>query len=358
MAIAPIVYNASIIIATVIAGKEYGIYAIAWGVVIGAVCHAIVQSVSVREHIRAFLIATDWRNADMYAFIKLALPRIIGIGILQLNLFVDTLIASTLTVGSIGRFNFALNIQSLPLGLIGVSVSIVAFGIFSEHVIKQEHEKLKTALQHTHETITIYIIPATVGLIMLRYDIIGLLFESGRFGEQDTMITGGVLAILAIGLWTQNAVLVLARYYFANKDSKTPVYASITGFVLNIIIGLTATQILHWGILGVATATTIASIAQWYILHYNLKTSFIDAPHISKYQKIIIATIVMGIILEGLNWLAQRAPTFRYEHLAMVAIGVPLGFLSYYIALRLLNYPHLNQWFSPRALTKQGMVKG
>ncbi len=347
-ALAPIVYNLSIITAALIFADTYGVIAISYGVIIGAALHAIVQLPAIKNLGYHFALNLDFRSRDFRNFIRLVIPRILAIGITQFNILVDTIIASTLMTGSLASLNYALNIQSLPLGLIGVSISIVAFGIFSEQISKKDITGAIETLREKLETISIYIIPATIGLLILSRPLVETLLQGGNFTQQDTELTSSLLGILALGLLAQSILPLLTRFLYAKKNTRTPVAMSIMGFIINIMASLFFARHLDWGVLGIGTGLILSSILQaillvWYIEHSE-RIQIFNQKELKKYQKILIATTGMGIIV----WLLQPLVT--------IIISALIGVATYFFLLKKLNYPEVKKFLVPLQVTRKKKI--
>ncbi|HBB02964.1 MAG: integral membrane protein MviN, virulence factor [Candidatus Peregrinibacteria bacterium GW2011_GWF2_38_29] len=343
IALAPVVYNLSIILATIIGAKEYGVYAITVGVVIGAFLHAGVQLPEIIRLGFKFMPNWNWRRGDLKEMGKLIIPRIVGLSAIQINLVVDTIIGSTLATGSITVLNYAINLNSLPMGIIGISISIVAFGVFAELAALEEHKKFFDHLKENFYKIIYLIIPAAVGMIILKKEIVGVILSGGKFGEQDIVLTAGTLGILSIGLAAQSINPLLSRAYFAYKNTKTPVLISIFSVVLNIVFSITLTKIFDFGVYGLATATSAAGLIQWFLLQAFLKTKL---PHkqgkileFGKIAKIIIATTVMAAIVFAAKNLITNfiSPGFILSAVQVAVCGL-LGLLIYFSSLKILKY--------------------
>lgn len=354
-ALAPILYNLSIIIAAWFFAPAYGVIAVAYGVVIGSILHALIQWPAVKNLGHKFHLRLDWKSRDFKQFIKLASPRIFGIGITQFNILVDTIIASTLVTGSITAFNYAINLQSLPLGLIGVSISIVAFGIFSEQVAKKDHTGMAQTLREKMENIVIYMVPATAGLILLRHEIIEVVLKGGKFTSDDVNLTASILGILSLALLAQSLIPLFSRFFFAKKNTYTPVGISVIGFFTNISASLYFAKYLHWGILGIATGIVLSSTLQMILLiratHKKEKILIFTPQETSKYTKILLATGIMSLGVWLLQQFLQLLPVqnMLISLIMLITLG-GAGVVSYFYSLKRLNYPEYKKFLSLKSI--------
>lgn len=318
---APVVYNLGSIVAILFLVPYLGIIGLAWGIVLGAMLHFLIQFIPAM----ALGLKIEWRwqpnHEGIRRVIKMMLPRSIHLGLLQSNLVITTLLASTLPVGSLAVFNFANNLQSLPLGIFGASFAIVAFPTLAIYVAKKESKKFRDEFSSIMCQILFFVIPLSAILIILRAQVVRLVLGSGKFDWEDTILTFSVLGVLAISLFAQSLNLLFVRAYFALHDTITPLKSGIIGVLANIIIGLTAIK--YWGqispvleqdihlsglkspIVGLAFAYSISQIAMFIFLLVGLHDYLrgMDVRMVKKsLGKIALATLLMGAMVQTVKW--------------------------------------------------------
>jgi putative peptidoglycan lipid II flippase len=342
-ALAPIMYNTAIIVSALLYSAEYGVYAIAWGVSIGALLHALIQLPVMLNTGSKIKIVLNMGSHDTREFIKIALPRVLGVGVTQLNQLIAIAIASTFGAGSIAALNFAFNIQSFPLGIIGISVSIVAFGIFSQQMAEGKKENMLGTLREKIEHIAIYIIPATCGIFLLRNEIVNVFLRSGNFSEEDSILTAALLGIFSMSLIAQNLIPLLSRYYFAQKDTVTPMKISILGLALNATGSIIFGKILNLGIKGVVTSFVISTmISLLLMIHWitkKTKTQLIDARERRELGKIMVASVGMSTIIIGWQKLMEGWISEFYLLNTSKLVGSSIiGYLIFRMFLGLLRH--------------------
>ena len=258
-ALAPIFYNLSIIGATLFWGAEFGVYGVAFGVVIGAVLHFLIQVPALIKLGYRYRFAFDWRRKDVREMAKLTLPRVFGVSAMQFTLLVDTLIGSTLAVGSITILNYAINLNSLPMGVIGVSLAISSFSTLAELAALRQKKAFREELQKLIRWVLFLILPASFGLFILRSEVVTLILGSGKFGERDVWLTAGTLGLLVLSLLAQSLIPLLARAFYAYKNTWTPVKIALLAFGFNVVGSLTLAKFLGFGVYGLALANTLAN---------------------------------------------------------------------------------------------------
>lgn len=233
-ALSPLLYNAGIIVGIVFFYPTYGLAGLGWGVVLGAVLHFLVQWPLVRKsELRISLdFQFDWRK--LREVLAVSIPRSLALSMQQLVLLVLIALAGTMAAGSISIFQFAYNLQSVPLAIIGVSYSVAAFPILAELYSKSNREKFAvhvlTALRH----IIFWSVPVIALIVVLRAQLVRVVLGSGAFDWTDTRLTAAVLALLSLSLTAQAVYLVVVRAFYAGGRTRIPFYGTLIGSVMAI----------------------------------------------------------------------------------------------------------------------------
>lgn len=245
-ALSPILYNLGIIAGIVFLYPTMGLAGIGWGVVIGAVLHALVQVPSVvREGLMPrFALISDWKA--IWRVVAASLPRTTTLALNQLVLLVLVGFASTLAAGSVTVFTFASNLYMAPLTLIGVSYSVAAFPVLSKLFSNGDKDafiaQLLVALRH----IIFWSLPAMAIFIVLRAHIVRVLLGSGAFDWVATRLTAAVFALFVVSLAAHSIMLLFVRGYYAAGKTARPLIVTTLSSV--------ATVLLVWGSVALAQA--------------------------------------------------------------------------------------------------------
>jgi putative peptidoglycan lipid II flippase len=206
-----------------------GVAGLAVGVVLGALGHMMVQWPLVRKTELAFGFVTDIDWLLVRRVITVALPRAFTLAWGQTQLLILVTFASTMTIGSVAVFQFAYNLQSVPLAIIGMSYSVAAFPVLADLLARSEREKflsyVTTALRH----IMFWAIPIAALVIVLRAQLVRVLLGSGSFNWEDTRLTAAALALFALALVGQSIALLLVRAFYAGGYTKIPFYVVAAG---------------------------------------------------------------------------------------------------------------------------------
>lgn len=298
--LAPILYNIGIIIGALFFVPIAGPIGLAWGVVLGAGLHMLIQYPAVK--LSGFRYLADFsilKNDHIKKVVRLMIPRTLGIAVNQVNLLIITIFASTLAAGSITIFTFANNIQAAPIGLFGSSFAIAVFPFLSAYAAKNLKEDFLENFSKTLRQILFFIIPMSVVLIVLRAQIVRVILGSGKFDWEDTVLTFQTLGILSFSLFAQALVPLLARSFYALHNTKTPFYIALVSEAANI--SLVILLVKKYAILGLAVAFSVASVVNMVLLSIfllkNLKAE--RALRITGWIfNVILASGIMGIAIQ------------------------------------------------------------
>jgi putative peptidoglycan lipid II flippase len=235
-AISPLIYNIFIIVGVVALYPIYGLIGLVVGVVLGALGHLLIQV--------PFVLKSEYRFGINFSFdwklirevLMVSIPRALTLSVNQIVLLVLVGMASSLAAGSVSVFQFAFNLQSVPLAVIGMSYSVAAFPTLSTLLAKNKltefNHQLLTALRH----IIFWSIPIAALVIVLRAQIVRVLLGSGAFDWGDTRLTAAVLALFVISLVAQAILLLLVRAFYAGGRTMVPLLVSVVSSAVSIAL--------------------------------------------------------------------------------------------------------------------------
>ncbi len=230
-ALAPVLYNVGIIFGILALAPRLGVAGVAWGVVIGAGLHMAVQFFACRALGFRFRPAWNLRHDGLRQVWKLMIPRTAGLAVSQINLAILTGVASTVGAGGIAVFNLANNLQSFPIGIVGVSFAVAAFPLISEYAARGKRDDFIESYAKTVRSVLFLIVPATVAFLLLRAQIVRVILGTGHFDWGDTIDTADALAFFTISLFAQALLPLVTRAFFAYHDVRTPLYAGIVAVI-------------------------------------------------------------------------------------------------------------------------------
>jgi putative peptidoglycan lipid II flippase len=243
-------------------------------------------------HITKFKISNKTKE-----FLKKLTPVIIGAGVVQVNVFVDSLFCSFLPSGSISFIYFADRFIQLPLALFGISMATVLLPVIATTIAKKDN------FSRFQNDVVIFslrlAIPSVVGLIVLSYELINTLYGHGRFSAENVDSTSKVLQVFAIGLPAYIISKIFASVLFAKKDSNTPIAAAVVSIIFNV--ALTCILIKPFGVIGIAISTSISGFINAYVMYRKSKEWFsFNKRNLLIISKIIIAACIMGVVMKSI----------------------------------------------------------
>lgn len=231
------VYNIGIIFGIIFLSKGMGLKGIALGVIIGALLQVLIQIPSCLK--LGFLPRLIFKInfSDIFKTMKLSFPRTIGLGFNQILMIFITALASFLSAGSIAIFNLSYNLQYVPLTVIGLSYSTAAFPTLARLFVNNQKEKFLEYTTVAMRQILFWSIPATVLFIVLRAQIVRVIYGYGQFGWRDTRLTAAALGLFSVSVAGQAIILLLTRAFFAAGRTKKPIVINAISSVF-IIAGI------------------------------------------------------------------------------------------------------------------------
>ncbi len=276
-AIAPLFYNLGIIFGVLFLAPSFGIRGVAVGVVLGAALHVLVQAwplIRARTLVMAVPRLKDMRLRRMLILMG---PRTLGLAITQLNLLVLLALASSLSDGSVSVLSFANNVQSVPLGLIGISFAVAALPALAEAAAKNDRKQTTQLVTTITRQVLFLVIPMAAWLILLRAQAVRLLLGQGAFDWNDTRRTALLVGWFAISLPAQALVPLFARVWYAHQNARIPLLVGAFAEILNVVTALILRQ--YVGIVGLAIAFSLAAFVQAMGLYlYLVKRGVIEKP--------------------------------------------------------------------------------
>lgn len=348
--IAPIFYNIGIIIGAVFFVRFLGIAGLAWGVVLGAFMHFMLQYWAVKfvgfsYQLRKLKEIT--KDTDIKKVIKLMIPRSMAMGVNQINLLVVTIFASMMASGSLAVFNFANNLQSVPLGIFGISFSVAAFPRLSSLAAEENMDKFNYVFTRTFKRILFFVIPASVIIFSLRAEIVRAVLGSGKFDWEDTTATLWVLGFLSMSLFAQSTVPLLTRCFYAMENTKTPFYAALISESVNILMIVLLIE--KYQVKGLAIAFSLASIFNMAVLYFLLDKKFKGIKKrkiLTPVIKIIIASAFTALFIYLTRHTLANFIQLKTlgEVMAQLVIAGGMGVASFLIACHYLEVDEYNDF--------------
>jgi len=271
-AAAPVFYNLAIILGAWLLAPTFGVYGLVMGVVAGALAHLLIQLPGLWQVRTQYSLTLDMRDPGVREVARLMGPRVLGEFLEQTHFLVNTILASSLAVGSLSALNYAWLLMLLPQGIFAQSIATAVFPTFAAQIATARTDAMRHSLGYVLRTVLFLTIPAAVGLYLLRVPLISALFQRHSFTATSTQMAAYALQFYALGLAAHAVVEILVRAFYALHDTLTPVAIGVAAMLLNIGLSFLWVHPLGYGGLALAnsTATTIEMLVLLWLLRKRM----------------------------------------------------------------------------------------
>ncbi len=272
-----------------------------------------------------FHIWTAFKDSCIRTLFRRIAPGVLGAGVYQINMVVDTILVSLVGTGAISWLYYANRLQQLPLGVVGAAIGVAVLPILSCHLKANETDQACQVQTKAVEYGALLSIPAAAALIVLAEPIINILFQHGKFGALQTTMTGRALIAYAVGLPAYVLVKALAPNFFARGDTKTPVKYSIVVLFTNLCFSVILMR--PFGHVGIAAATTIAAfVSLGQYLRGLSKRRFWSCSGIllRRIGWILACSVIMALTIDD----AQKLLNLYYDGWLRLSVLPKLGWFA------------------------------
>lgn len=332
---------------------ELPVYAFVLGILLGGFVQLVFQYPYVRKLGISLRPSFAWNDPAVKRILKLMVPGILGAGVYQINVVLSQMIATYLVPGAVSSLQYSSRLEEFTLGVFIVAIGTAILPTFSALYSDGKIEELKRTLDFALRLVAFVTIPATVGLILIRYPLIALLFRTGEFDAKSIELTAFAFQFHASGLLFVGLARVLVSVFYSTKDLVTPVKTGAISVGVDLLTCLALAIPLQQG--GVAFGNSMGALAQTLALTYFLRGRLGALPLVSlakSFGKIALASAVMGAVAYGLLALLSLSPEASrltlVWGLAVVIFGAALTFMAMARLLRLSEYAEAKRLFLGR----------
>jgi putative peptidoglycan lipid II flippase len=309
------------------------IAAVGIGTIVGGVGQLALQWPALSSEGFRYRPTLDLHDEGLRRILVLMAPATIGLAATQVNVFVNTVLATAEGTGAVSWLNYAFRLMYLPIGLFGVSIATAAMPSVSKQAAQDDRTAIRRTVADSLSLMTMLNVPATVGLAVLAVPIVQVIFERRAFTHADTLATAAALQFYAVGLVGYSVVRIASPTFYALNEARTPVKVSVMSVLVNVALNIALARAI--GYRGLALGTSIAALLNGgtllFLLHRRLG-GLEDRRVLGAFAKIIVASALMGaaavsaeIVLSG--WLPGAGLVVQIVRLAIV-IGVALTVLA------------------------------
>ncbi len=345
-ATAPLVYNAVIILFALFAAPFLGITALAYGVVVGAAMMWLVQVPELTFRRTNYALALDLRHPGVRQIARLAGPRTLALAAVQLVFFIDLNLSSRMEPGSVTALYYAFQLMMLPLGVFSIAISSAVFPALSRYASLGLALPMRDALEQATRWILFLTIPTAVVMIVLRRPIVHLLFQYKEFGPALREATAAAFLLYAFGLIGHALVQILARGYYATKDTRTPLYLTLASIAINVALALLLAGPL--GINGLALANSLATLVEAGLLlvllapRARLRMTLLSASFLRTMLAAALMGLAMFLFIRLTNLTVDLEQT-KAGLLLQTLLATAVGGVTYLLISATLRIPELGE---------------
>lgn len=313
-------------------------YIFAVGVSLAGVAQFLMLAFACRRAGMAFLPSWPKLTPDVKQVLKLSVPGIISGGIMQINLFIATMIATSID-HAVGYLYYADRLYQLPLGIIIVAIGVVLLPTLSRKLRTGDHQGAMDAKNRALELSLFLTLPSAAALMIIPVPILHTVFEHGAFHSGDTENVALAVMAFAAGLPAYALTKVFQPGFYARHDTATPMRFAIISVVVNIAASLVLSR--YYGHVGIAIATTLAAWTNAILLYIKLNALnhfHFDARSKLRMPLIILATLIMAAVLFIVKYLLSNQFASNAHFLTSLwalAVLVGAGAVSYFVAAQL-----------------------
>lgn len=328
-----------------------GVHGLAWGAVLGAGLHLAVQIPGLRRLPGArYTLTLGLQHAVVRQVARLMGPRVFGTAVVQLNFWINVVLASGMPTGSLTAIGVAFAVMTMPQVVIAQAIAIAALPTFSAQIARGAPADMRASLAAVLRGVVLLSLPAAVGLILLRVPVTRLLFERGEFDARSTQLVAWALLWYTLGLVSHSVVEITSRAFYALQDTKTPVLVGAAAMGANVILSFALAGwfadigwMPHGGLALANTAATTLEMAALLVLLRRRLGGLVGRRILAGCAQ---AAAGSGLMAAGIvGWLGVSSS------LAMEVLGVLVGALLYALALFLLRVEEvlaLSAWLRSR----------
>lgn len=348
-AFGPCLLNIALIVAIVWLCPKIGVMGLVIGVLIGGALQLFLNIPIMYKKGITLSFKDGFRHPAVKRVGALLIPRVMGSAVYQVNIFVDTMLASLAWIvgaGGVAALYYANRLIQFPLAIFGLALAQAALPKMSQEYAVNDIARLKDTLSFSLRVVFLIMIPASFGLAILGEPIIRILFERGEFTTYSTAITNSALFFYSFGLFAYSGIKLLVSCFYSMHDTMTPVKTASVAVVLNIILNLILMWPLKLG--GLALATSISATFNFVVLYILLKkrlNGLGTRQIIDSFLRVVLASAVMGWALKVL---LKNLHTLNYANL-FVSIGAAI--IVFVLAAYIFNVKELRsflEWIRKR----------
>ena len=344
-------FNLGIVLSTILFARSLGVYALAVGLLAGSALQVVLQLPGIRDTQLSPVI--NWRHPAIRRIARLYLPIALGLIVDMISRGISYRLASTTGDQSIAWMDYATTIMQFPLGLTSTAISIAILPTLARQATWSNvsgNKDFLATLSHALRLVTVLIVPAAIGLLILARPVVELILEHGDFMPKDTEMTTFVLRLYLAGIIAAALDLPLINAFYARQEAWTPALVGVGGVIVYLVAALTPSMFrpMQLGDLIIANSIQLCfhSVLMYILLHRRVG-SMRGHRLVFTATRSILAACVMGLVTAGMLWgIALISwPNQLLKELASVFIPGIIGTICYINLINFMKVPEIAQIF-------------
>jgi putative peptidoglycan lipid II flippase len=343
----PSIYNLGVAL-SIFALSRFGVKYVTYGILASAIMYFIIQISFAFPNFKYYRPKILWHHQGFRRLFKLAVPSLIASAIVQVNLIITQRFISLYDLdGGVTAYGNANDLWQLPYGIFAMGLGTALLPTLSEKLALNKIDEFKDMLNNAFKTILYLIIPSAIGCIVLAEPLISVVYKwSQSIGVERITLAGEILIMFTVAMIAQSMLAILTRAFYANNDTKTPLYIGILSMILNFIFCTIFFNTTDLGVAGMALSYSIISVVYMIIMMSVLtkKMKGMQWKNLIKYSgKLIAAAVIMGITiffmnrLISINFLQYFSIHQKLIEILILGIEIAVGALIYFVTTMLLK---------------------
>lgn len=325
--------------------RETLVYWAAWGVIVGGILQTVINFPYLRKVGYRFKVILKFKGEAIEAMWKRFIPSMIGIGVREINVIADSLMASFLPVGSITALEYGNRLIHVPMGIFAVSTGMALLPKYSRAITSRDYEDLNQSLRFSAISLAYVMLPITMLIFLLGDDAIYLLFQRGAFDARASLMTMQALVFYGIGLLFFSLNHTITPLFYAAGDTRTPVKIAGLMVTLNIVMNFILMQFLQHR--GLALSTSITAIINYSVLLWQIHKRIPEVRTSGMWLAIFNAMAICVVLYIPFHYL-KGFWSVEDKMMSIVRAGTftILVFILFYLMGSLIRLPYLHETLS------------
>ncbi len=295
------------------------------GIVFGALAQILFLLPSIKKSGYTHTLKLDLKSPNIRELALMSIPIVLGSSVHQINVLIDRTLASQLETGGISALNYAERLNGFVQGIFVVSIVTVLYPMISKMVASGDLKGVKKSISEALVSISLLVIPVTIGILIFSTQIVTVLFGYGAFGDKAIQLTSSALFFYSVGMISIGFQNVLVKVFYSMEDTKSPVFISMLGVGVNVTLNVILSKV--FGLGGLALATSLASVFVTALLFIKLRKkigAFGMRETALTFVKIIFASSVMGVAAKLVYGLLEPSLGLTLSFAGAVGVGAVL----------------------------------